>query len=245
MTTREAKLARTFVEVADTLVADFDLVDLHTLVVNRCVEIFGVDAAGVLITGPGGELRVVAATSEAARALELFELQAEEGPSLDCLRTGQQVVNADLADLSNQWPDFSVAARAHGFRTAYALPLRLRDEVIGALSLFLGTGLLDESSIDSAQALADIATIAILHHRASVDAQTLNEQLDQALTSRVVIEQAKGMLMAREDTTLDEAFQLMRGYARATNKRLADVARDLVAGSLTRSDLEAPPSHIE
>ena len=240
MATREARLARTFVEVADTLVADFDVVDLHTLVADRCVEIFAVDAAGVMVVAPGGDLRATASSNEAARALELLELQSREGPCFDCCQNGRPMINLDLATLQGRWPRFAPTAIDHGFSTAHALPMRLRDEVIGALNLFQTAGRLEQQDVDGAQALADIATIAILHHRATIQTQLLNEQLDQALTSRIVIEQAKGMLAGLGSLTMDEAFNRLRAYARRTNRRLSDVARDLTDGTLTNADVDLP-----
>lgn len=240
MATREARLARTFVEVADTLVADFDVVDLHTLVTDRCVEIFAVDAAGVMVVGPDGDLRVMASSNEAAQALELLESQSREGPCFDCCQNAQPVINVDLATSQSRWPRFAHTAIDHGFSTVHALPMRLRDEVIGALNLFQIAGQLEQQDIDGAQAMADIATIAILHHRATIQTQLLNEQLDQALTSRIVIEQAKGMLAGMESQTMDEAFNKLRAYARRTNRRLSDVARDLVDGTLTSTDVDLP-----
>lgn len=236
MATREARMARTFVEVADTLVADFDVVDLHTLVVERCVEIFGVDAAGIMVAAPDGQLRVMASTNEAAKALELFELQAQKGPCFDCFHSGEPLINLDLSTPAGRWHDFAIAAAQHGFATAHALPMRLRDEMIGALNLFQIAGGLAQQDIDAAQALADIATIAILHHRASINAQVLNNQLDQALTSRIIIEQAKGMLAALDDLTMDEAFERLRAHARRNNRLLAEVALDVVNGTLAIDD---------
>jgi len=233
-------MARTFVEVADTLVADFDVVDLHTLVVDRCVEIFAIDAAGIMVAAPDGQLRLMASTNEAARALELFELQAEEGPCFDCLHRGEPLVNIDLSIPDDRWLGFATAATERGFSTAHALPMRLRDEVIGALNLFQVAGRLQQHDVDAAQALADMATIALLHHRARIDAQVLHDQLDQALTSRIAIEQAKGMLAGLDDLTMDEAFEKLRSYARRNNRLLADVALDVVDGSLGLDDPESP-----
>lgn len=241
MVTREARLARTFVDVADTLVADFDVVDLHTLVAERCVEIFDVDAAGLMVANANGDLRVMAASDDGTKALELFELQAREGPCFECYRSGEPIVNQDLQAQSELWPRFVPVARGFGFSSAHALPMRLRDRVIGALNLFQVTGQLTPEDLSSAQALADIATIAILHHRSTVDAQILNDQLDQALTSRIAIEQAKGVLAAQDDLTMDEAFRSLRNYARRNNRRLIEVARSVIDGTLTGTDVDPPP----
>ena len=171
--TREAMLARTLVELADTLVADFDVVELLTLLTDRCVEVLDVGAAGLMLVSPEGDLRVMASSSEAMRVLELFELQAQEGPCLDCYRTGQPVVNQDLAAVDGRWPRFAAEALAAGFHSVHALPMRLRGTVIGALNLFhIEPGEMRQADVDAAQALADVATIAILQHRAALEARS-------------------------------------------------------------------------
>jgi GAF domain-containing protein len=239
---REAMLARTFVELADTLVADFDVVELLTLLADRCVDVLDVDAAGLMLVAPDGDLRVMASSSEAMRVLELFELQTKEGPCLDCYRRGQPVVNQDLATVDGRWPRFAAEALAAGFHSVHALPMRLRGTVIGALNLFhIEPGAMRQTDIESAQALADVATIAILQHRATLEAQHLNEQLNHALNSRVVIEQAKGMVAHRESLNMEQAFATLRNHARNHNLRLADVARDVIAGTLTAAALDRPP----
>jgi GAF domain-containing protein len=239
---REAMLARTFVELADTLVADFDVVELLTLLADRCVEVLDVDAAGLMLVAPEGDLRVMASSSEAMRVLELFELQAQEGPCLDCYRTGRAVVNEDLATVDGRWPRFAPEALAAGFHSVHALPMRLRGAVIGALNLFrVGPGAMRGTDIESAQALADVATIAILQHRATLEAQVLNEQLHHALNSRIVIEQAKGMVAEREGLDMAQAFATLRTHARNHNLRLVDVARDVIAGTLAAASLDRPP----
>lgn len=239
---REALFAQTLVTLADTLVADFDVVDLLTLLADRCVEMLDVAAAGLMLVAPDGRLRVVASSSEAMRLLELFELEAQQGPCLDCYTTGEAVVNQDLADSDPRWPDFTALALAAGFRSVHALPMRLRGQVVGALNLFHDTtGRMDEADVVAAQALADIATIAVLQHRAVAQAQVLNDNLNHALNSRVVVEQAKGVIAERMHMSLVDAFHLLRQHARNANCRLAEVAQELVdgtlpAGALTRTD---------
>ncbi len=234
-------LARTLVELADTLVADFDVVELLTLLTDRCVEVLEVDAAGLMLAAPEGDLRVMASSSETMRVLELFEVQAQEGPCLDCYRTGEPVVNQDLAAANGRWPRFSTEAMAAGFRSVHALPMRLRGTVLGALNLFhTESGDMPAEDVEAAQALADVATIAILQHRAVLEAQVVNEQLNHALNTRIVIEQAKGMVAEREGLNMEEAFARLRGHARNHNLRLADVSRDVIAGSLAPADLDRP-----
>jgi GAF domain-containing protein len=236
---REALLARTLVELADTLVDDFDVVELLTLLVDRCVDVLDVDAAGLMIAGPDGDLRVMASTSETMRLLELFELQSHEGPCLDCYRTGQPVVNQDLAEVNGRWTRFAAEALEAGFHSAHALPMRLRGAVIGALNLFhTKPGQMRQADVDVAQAFADVATIAILQHRAALEGQLVNEQLQHALNSRIVLEQAKGMVGERDGLDMEQAFTRLRNHARNHNLRLADVARDILAGTLATSALD-------
>lgn len=237
--TRETLLAKTFVEIADSLVTDFDVVELLTLLADRCVDVLDVGAAGLMLVGPDGELRVLASSSEAMRLLELFELQAQEGPCLDCFRTGQPVVNQDLATVDGRWPRFAAKAIESGFHAVHALPMRLRGEVIGALNLFhIEPGEMRSADVEAAQALADVATIAILANRAAREVQIVNEQLTQALNSRILIEQAKGMLAERLTLDMEGAFKTLRNHARNHNLKLVDVARSVVEGTLAASALD-------
>ena len=235
---REARLARTLVELADTLVADFDVVELLTRLADGCVEVLGVGAAGLMLAGPDGELKVMASSSEAMRVLVLFELQAEEGPCLDCYRSGKPVMQTDLAMRTSPWPRFAAETLAAGFRSVHALPMRLRGTVIGALNLFhVEAAEMRRADVEGAQALADVATIAILQHRASLEAQVLNQQLHHALNSRIVIEQAKGMVAQRAGLNMELAFSALRTYARNHNLRLVDVAGSVIDGTLAPSAL--------
>lgn len=239
---KQVLFARALVELADTLVADFDVVELLTRLADRCVEALDVAAAGLMVVGPGGDLRVMASSSEAMRLLELFELQSKEGPCLDCYRSGRPVVNQDLALANSRWPRFSDKAIGAGFRSVHALPMRLRGTVIGALNLFRAEpGDMQEVDVEAAQALADVATIAILQHRATHEAQVVNQQLQHALNSRVVIEQAKGMVAEREHLNMEQAFSALRNHARNHNLRLVDVAEAVIAGPLAASALDRVP----
>ncbi len=239
---REAKLAAAFVQLADTLVADFDVVDLLTVLVDGCVDVLDVEAAGLMLVSPEGDLRVMASSSETMRVLELFEIQSQEGPCLDCYHSGQAVINQDLATAHDRWPRFTVEALAVGFTSVHALPMRLRGSILGALNLFHSESReLSSADIDAGQALADVATIAILHHRAAQEAQTLNDQLSYALNSRIVIEQAKGMIAEREGFSVDRAFVKLRNHARNHNLRLVDVAHSVINGELVVSGMDALP----
>lgn len=239
--TREAVLARTLVELADTLVDDFDVVDLLTRLADRCVEVLDVDAAGIMLAGAGGQLRVMASSSEAMRVLELFEIQAEEGPCWDSHHRGVPVVNQDIA-AANGWPRFGREALAAGFQSVHALPMRLRGTIIGALNLFRsGLGEMDTADIEVAQAFADVATIAILQDRAANEAQVVNDQLTHALNSRIVIEQAKGMVAERLGLDMERSFTALRSHARNHNTRLADVAEAVISGATAPSALDALP----
>lgn len=231
---RETVLARTFVELADTLVDDFDVVDLLSLLADRCVEVLDVAAAGLMLVAPDGELRAIASSSEAIRMLELIELQSQEGPCWDCFLSGAAVVEPNLSADHAGWPTFAAAAHEAGFRSVQALPMRLRGATIGALNLFgLTSPGMTEADLTVAQALADVATIAIVQNRVANEAQAVTEQLNRALNSRVVIEQAKGMLAERTGMEMDASFSMLRRYARAHNRLLVDVAADVITGQLT------------
>jgi GAF domain-containing protein len=239
--TRESVLARTLVELADTLVDDFDVVDLLMLLADRCVEVLDVQAAGIMLATPDGQLRVMASSSEAMRVLELFEIQAQEGPCFDCYHTGRAVVNQDLDAGNGRWPQFAAEALGAGFHSAHALPMRLRGSVVGALNLFRsGVGELGPADIELAQAFADVATIAILQHRAALEAQLLAQQLTHALNSRVMLEQAKGMIAERLNLDMERSFATLRNHARNHNLRLGDVAQSVIDGSLPASGLDDP-----
>ena len=230
---REERLGRTLVELADTLVDDFDVVDILVLVTERCVELLDASAAGLLLADAHGTLHLMAATNEAIELVEIFQLQNNEGPCLDCFRTGEPTLVPDLASEDDRWPSFAPVARAAGFRAAHAFPLRLRGTTLGALNLFLPEpGHLARPDVTTAQALADLATIAILQHRQAREAQALTDQLQAALESRITIEQAKGVLAERAGVDVSEAFARLRRYARDTQRLLSDVAEDIVDGTL-------------
>jgi transcriptional regulator with GAF, ATPase, and Fis domain len=228
----ERLVAEAFVELADTLVDDFDVVDFLHQVTVRCAQVLGVSAAGVLLTDQRGALRVVAASTEQTRLLEVLQLQTDEGPCPECFHTGRPITVADLSAATSRWPRFAAEARQIGFASVHALPMRLRTDVIGTLNLF-GTqpGTLDEDTIRLGQALADVATIGLIQARAIQHRETLAEQLQTALNSRIVIEQAKGVIAERRRLDMDQSFTLLRGTARTSNRRLSDLARAVVDGS--------------
>jgi transcriptional regulator with GAF, ATPase, and Fis domain len=231
MSMSERQLTEVFVEMADTLVDDFDLIDFLHRLTERCVELLGVSAAGLLLTDQRGALRVVAASAERARLLELLQLQTDEGPCPECFHSGRPVAVADLAAVSGRWPAFVSEARRAGFVSVQALPMRLRAEVIGALNLFDSRpGPLPKDIVQLGQALADVATIGLLQARAISHRDTLAEQLQAALNSRVIIEQAKGVIAERRQLDMDQSFTLLRTAARTTNRRLADLSRAIVDG---------------
>ena len=227
-------LSETFVELTDTMVADFDVIDFLHVLTDRSVLLLDVSAAGLLLADPRGELRVVAASSEAARLLELFQLQNDQGPCLDCFHSGQPVSAADMTAAAHRWPRFAAAAQQADFAAVQALPMRLRDQIIGALNLFRVTpGAFPATDVRIGQALADVATISLLQERSMRHSDTLNEQLQSALNSRVIIEQAKGKLAERYGLDMDQAFRLLRDHARNNNLRLADLAQTFIDGTIT------------
>jgi transcriptional regulator with GAF, ATPase, and Fis domain len=223
------RVAEVFVEVADTLVDEFDVIEFLEMVTSRASELVGSSAAGLLLADEHGRLQFMAASDEQAHLVELFQVQAREGPCQDCYRNGTPVSNVDLREASGRWPLFAPRAVAAGFRSVHAFPLRLRKEVLGALNIFgTETGEIATADIQIVQALADVATIGLLQERAVRRRDVLTEQLQGALNSRVIIEQAKGAFAQQHSVSVDEAFQQMRTYARSHNLRLGDVARGIL-----------------
>lgn len=238
--TREQKLAETFVALADTLVDDYDVVELLDLLVSACVSLLEITAAGLLLDDQRGNLAVVATSSEETRLLEVFQLQNNEGPCLDCVRGRISVVSNNLEHDLLRWPRFVPVARTAGFASVAALPLRLRDQTIGGLNLF-------DTRVDRvtpedrrlAQALADVATIGILQRRVAHRSTMVAEQLQHALNSRVVIEQAKGVLAERNGVSMEAAFGALRRHARNNNFKLTDVAIGVVRGDIDPASVAA------
>jgi GAF domain-containing protein len=228
----DRRIARTFVELADTLVLGFDAIDfLHTLT-ERCVELLEVDAVGILLADQRGALSLVAASTEQARLLELFQLQDEEGPCLDCFHSGQPVACADLTQEPQRWPRFTAMAREQGFASVHAVPMRLREQIVGALNLFrTSPDAIPEEAVELAQSFANVATISVLQFRALRHSEMVTEQLQNALNSRVIIEQAKGILAERLQIGVADAVSLMRNYARNNNQLLSEVADQVIARS--------------
>jgi GAF domain-containing protein len=223
-----------FVKVADTLVADFDIIEFLDMLAEYGVELLGVSACGILLADPEGSLNLVAASTEQTRILELSQLQNDEGPCLDAYRTMTTVTGPDLTTAGDRWPIFAPAALAAGFTAVHAMPMRLRRQALGAFNLFSAVpGALDAETIELGQALADVATIGILHERALRRQEVVTEQLQVALNSRIVIEQAKGVLAERLQLSIDDAFTTLRRYARVNNRKLAEVAGAVAAGILS------------
>ena len=224
------QLAEVFVEITDTLVDDFDPIEFLELVTTRSASMSHSASAGLLLADPHGRLQFTAASKDSAKLMELFRLQNEEGPWLDCFSTGAPVVNTDLDQAGDRWPAFAPNAVRAGFRSVHAFPLRHRKDVIGALNLFSShTGQLEPSDVRIIQALADIATIGLLQERSLRDGELTAAQLQRSLNSRITGEQAKGALARTHGVTVDDASELIRGYARRTHQGLDDVAEAVVA----------------
>jgi GAF domain-containing protein len=231
--TREGRLAAAFVTLADTLVADYDVVELLQRLVDTCSELLEATAAGLLLTTESGDLEVVASTSEQSRLVNLMQVSSGAGPSLQCLATGLAVSVGEIATSDHGWDAFRAEALAQGFHSAHAFPLRLRGTVIGTLTLLRetpGTFSPEDSSV--AQGLADVATIGILHERALRESDLVQKQLQHALSSRVVIEQAKGVVAQIRGVDMTEAFRLLREFARRNNRGLRDIAEAVVSREL-------------
>lgn len=230
---REDRITRAFVSLASSLANGEDVVELlHELTVT-CADVLDVQAAGLLLADGQGVLHVLAASSEQIRLLEVFQLQRAEGPCRDCYHSAAPVHVPDLAKETSRWPQFVPAALEAGFGSVHAVPMRLRTKSLGALGLFgTSSGALNVQDLSLGQALADVASVALVQDRAVSDQATVNAQLQTALTSRVVLEQAKGILAQRGDLDMPASFAAMRRYARDHNERLTDVARAIVARTL-------------
>ncbi|NLU75256.1 GAF and ANTAR domain-containing protein [Streptomyces sp. HNM0575] len=238
----EVRLTDVFVEMADTLIDEFDVLDFMHGLSARCVELLDITAAGVMLTDERDSLQLVAASSEKTRLLELFQLQTEQGPCMECFHSGQPVTVSDLSAMGPWWPHFTEAAAEVSFSSVHAVPMRLRSEIIGALNFFdTKAGAMDLEKQRIGQALADVATIGLLQQRAIRQRDNLTEQLQTALNSRIFVEQAKGVLAQRLKVSVDEAFSLLRGEARLRNRRLSDLAQAIVDGS---EQLPAAPDDL-
>jgi GAF domain-containing protein len=235
--TRERKLLETFATLADTLVADYDVVDLLQILVDTCQDLLDMKAAGILLADSGGELELVASTSEASRLVETMQLGAQAGPCIDSFHTGRVVSVSDISEAPDEWARFRDSALEQGFASAHAIPLRLRETTIGTLNLFgEEIGELQPQDMIAAQAFADVATIGILHERTIRESTVLADQLQTALDRRIVIEQAKGVVAYVQKVPIDEAFTLMRNYARAHQLPVSQVAARLVDMTLDLDD---------
>lgn len=223
-------LSEVFVDVAETLVAPFDLVEFLNTLAGRIATVSDADAAGILLADRDGRLRFMASSTERAMLLELFQLQHREGPCLDCYHSGASVIADELERERSRWPQFAPRALEAGFRSVHALPMRLQTQTLGALNVFTNEhNALSDTDHRIIQALADVATIGILQERAIDRAETLNEQLQHALNSRIVIEQAKGAIAHAHGVRVEAAFAMLREYARRQQLKLSDVARTVIA----------------
>jgi GAF domain/ANTAR domain len=243
-TPRETRVLDAVVSLVDSLLDDFDVVDLLTELTERCAQLLDVEAAGLLLVDPLEQLRLLAATSGETRELELFQLQADEGPCVECYSSGQPVSVAELQAEADRWPRFVPAALHAGFASVHAVPMRAAGTVMGALGLFGGRpGALSDADLLVAQTLAHIASVAILQEHPPTPA-TVMPQLRNALTSRILVEQAKGLLREILDVSVEEAFTLLRSYARANGEHLTDVARRLMTDRHSRLTLIAAISEF-
>lgn len=238
---REQRVIETFVELADTMVDEFDVVEFLHRLAERCAELLDCAEAGLLLADAAGLLQVMASSSERSEALELLQFQRDEGPCVDCYRQGEPIFSEDLAADDERWPQFAPAAVGQGFRSVQALPMRVRGETIGAMNLFRAqSGRIAEPDQALGQGMADIAAIALLQERTVRESRGVIAGLQGALNSRVIIEQAKGILAERRQIDVDAAFVALRTHARAHNRRLGDVAADLIAGRLDPEAFTAP-----
>jgi GAF domain-containing protein len=235
---REQSVTEAFVSLTDSLVGPFDVVELLNDLTEVCARLLDVASAGLLLADAGGVLHVIAASSEETRSLELFQLQRDEGPCLECFRTGVAVSIANLEAYANRWPQFVPAALRRGLVSVHAIPMRIQDRVLGTLGLFGTTvGSLNDDDLRLGQALAHVASVALVTGNAAADQVHVNQQLQIALDSRVFIEQAKGVIAEYSNVTMDEAFDLLRNYSRGSNQKLTDVSEALTTRTLSLKEV--------
>lgn len=238
---RERQLVDAFVAVADSLVRDYDLIDLLQSLVDRSIGLFDASAAGIVLTSASDGYEVVASTSERSQFVGLMQLRADEGPCVEAITTGRVVSVESPGEIRSRWPLFASASEGLGFVAVHAIPLRLRDETIGSLNLFRDRqGPMNDDDAVAAQALADVATISILQERTVSDLSVTQQQLQRALDSRVLIEQAKGVVAHTHDLDMETAYRLIRHRARTTQTKIAELARSIVEDGL-RLELTEPP----
>jgi GAF domain-containing protein len=229
----QRRVTETFVVLADTLADPFDVIDLLHELTHRCVELLDVQGAGLMLADPGASLRVPASAGQGARLLELFQLEHDEGPCLDAYRSGRQVTESDFRTSGQRWPRFSPRAVEAGYLSVQSLPLRLHGDVLGAMNLFgVRPQPLTPDQLGLAQAFADITAISIVQDRLTRDRAVLNEQLVHALTSRVAIERATGIVAGRLTMDVEQAFTLLRSVCRRHNRRLSALSEDIVTGAV-------------
>ncbi|KZC95077.1 MULTISPECIES: GAF and ANTAR domain-containing protein [Clavibacter] len=232
--TREGLLVRTFVSLADSLVSDFDVLELLQTLVDQATLLFDASAAGIIIGPDAAHLEVVASTSERSRLVGLMQVEVGEGPCVEAVTTGRVVSVADVRAIADRWPAFAAQASGAGYVSVHAIPLRLRGDIIGSLNLFRDhEGVLNDADAVAAQALADVATISVLQERTIRDSTVVRDQLRHALDSRVLIEQAKGVIAHTHGVDMDEAFRMIRRQARSTSQAMPQVAEGIVAGRIT------------
>lgn len=230
---RAERVSAAFVRITDTLVADYDVLDLLHALVEATVDLLDAAAAGLLLADPHGELQLLASTSERSQLVEILQLRAGSGPCVESYSTGTLVVVEDIAALTGHWPEFQTAALSQGFRSVHALPMRVHGRTIGAMGLFgENPGGLSEEDVAIGQALVDVATISILQERTIRESAIVNEQLQRALNSRVLIEQAKGVIAYTSRVDMDEAFKRLRSFARSNNQTLNDTATQVIEQTL-------------
>lgn len=230
---RERDIIDAFVSLSHELVDDYDVVEMLAQLTRSCANLLDVSSAGLLLADEHGVLHLAASSSESTHHLEVFQLQREQGPCLDCFRTGETVVVEDLDAMRRRWPEFARAAEMAGFASVHALPMRLRQHALGTVGLFgEHPGSLDQEDLQLAQALVHVASVAILNERSALDRDAVNSQLQQALTSRIVLEQAKGVVSAAGELDMEEAFTALRRYARDHGRRLSEVAGEVVGRRL-------------
>ncbi len=214
------------------LLRPYEIGDVLYRLTDQVVEVLDIDGSGVCLAPNGGGLQLLSATDHHVAAIEDTQLTAGTGPILSAYETGEQVRVDDLVD-ANDWPEFTRFAVDRGMRAVASLPMPVDERRIGALDLFRAEAhVWTDEEMQAAQGLANMASAYVLNHQALSESRTLAGQLQTALDSRIIVEQAKGLLAGRHGLTPNDAFGRLRQYARARGDRLHDVCRHVVEGTL-------------
>ncbi|MGW7412317.1 GAF and ANTAR domain-containing protein [Streptomyces sp. NPDC054863] len=241
MISREQHIAKAFVSLADSFAEDVDPTVLLDRLAAHCVALTSTDAAGIMMIDARGSLRTMAVSDSRAALLELFQMQSGQGPCIDAWHEQHRLDVPDLATQESRWPDFVPLARELGFRGAYALPMKVNGQGVGALNLLReDPGTLTDTELALAQALADVACVAVVRWQADpARPHDVLTQVQAAVSVKATIETAKGLLAAAGGIGVQEADAALHRYSRLHGMSPSDAAQQLVRRTLDPCEVMA------